>query len=232
MVGVFLLEEGKERSSHLHGGRPSSSSVLQGMCKIRLGLFWKKPHTSRRTYSKWHYRKNGISVAWSILNGDQTLPHSRQDELWTPGVQEWGLWGRAEQLWWKRIVLCPKNKNQLLQHFQSHTLFPKSGVRRGSYVIPDGLKHIKSSRGEILLYLSNPLALRQSNILFQMAEFFSPFLCKRIGAFLNIDINLLSWKETKLLYFLSSQIVCTSDLFTKRTILHSHKSCSSSLLWY
>lgn len=62
MVGVFLLEEGKERSSHLHGGRPSSSSVLQGMCKIRLGLFRKKPHTSRRTYSKWHYRKNGISL--------------------------------------------------------------------------------------------------------------------------------------------------------------------------
>lgn len=57
-----------------------------------------------------------------------------------------------------------------------------------------------------------------------MAEFFFPFLCKWIGAFLNIDINLLSWKQTKLLYFLSSQIVCTSDLFTKWTILHSHKS--------
>lgn len=43
-------------------------------------------------------------------------------------------------------------------------------------MISDGFKHIKSSGGEILLYLGNPLALRQSNILFQMAEFF-PLSC-------------------------------------------------------
>lgn len=102
------------------------------------------------------------------------------------------------------------------------SLFPKRGTSRPS----EGL--IKSSRVKFCS-LDNPPALPQYNILFQTAEFFFSLFS---GAFLNIDINLLSWKQPKLLYFLSSPIVCTSDLFTKGPGLHSHKSWDSAVLWY
>lgn len=113
---------------------------------------------------------------------------------------------------WHRIV----QKIRTSFSSTSSLTFPKEGH----------FHDIKSSRVKFCSVWIIPQPRHNPIFCFRWLNFFSLFS----GAFLNIDINLLSWKQTKLLYFLSSPIVCTSDLFTKRPGLHSHKSRDSAFL--
>lgn len=118
-------------------------------------------------------------------------------------------------------MATPASKNAKGERFQPH-----SSQREA---LPDHLRDSSRAAGWnfALWIILQPC----HNTIFRFRQlnfFFSLFS----GAFLNIDINLLSWKQPKLLYFLSSPIVCTSDLFTKGPGLHSHKSWDSAVLWY
>lgn len=130
-------------------------------------------------------------------------------------------------------MATPTSENAKERHFQPHSsqreALPASLFPKRASPVPLWT-HTTSSRWHFAVWtILQPWHNTIFYFRWLIFIFFSPFSS---GAFLNIAINLLPWKPPKLLDFLSSPIVCTSDLFTKRPGLHCHKSWHSALLWY
>lgn len=101
--------------------------------------------------------------AQSILHAHQTPACSFQGELWSTVLLTWGCW---------------KKKSWLLCHLNPACFSLSTGLEGQCHGL-EGWKgsamQTQEQQSEILLYLGNPLTLRQLNIPIQMADFFPPF---------------------------------------------------------